>query len=225
MGGWWGGDGPLAWAVLTTVAEVGLERATVEAIAGRLDRSRASLHRVHGTLGVMLETAYWWQVEHLGGEAEGLQVGTPRQQVEDLFERVRGGLRTKEGVGLRAVRRAIAARSDLEDFRRREVEVLGAVRGWLGTLVDPATSRQPVVDELTALFWSLCIGRGSPGRDPGPVTEAELALAWELIGPFVEVGFSAGAPVSLDDVTITALGEPLGLDSPMPPAEAWPLAS
>lgn len=223
MGGWWGSGGTLAWAVLTTVAEVGLERATVEAIAGRLDRSRASLHRVHGTLGAMLEAAYWWQVEHLGGEAAGLQVGTPRQQVEDLFERLRGGLRTKEGIGLRALRRTISARGDLEDFRRREVEALGAVRQWLGLLVDPATSRQPLVIELTALFWSLCLGRGSPGRDPGPATEGELGLAWALIEPFVERGFSASAPVSLDDVTITALAEPLGAghQAPTPSEAAW----
>jgi AcrR family transcriptional regulator len=205
VGNRWGGDGVLAWAVLSLVDEVGLERVTVEAIAGRMDRSRATLFREYGSLGAMLAVAYDEQVRRFAALVSGLHVGSPREQVVDVFERLRAALRTREGVAFRAVRATIATRSDPDDFRRREVEGLDAVRSWLGSLIDHAPERPGLVTALTAAFWSLCLGCAP---DPGPSTQAELDLACDLLSPFLAHVADQPPPDDTPDlVDLTALGD------------------
>lgn len=203
MGGRWESEGALAWAVFSVVGDVGLERTTVEGIAARLDCSRATAYRRYGHLEGMLAAAYREQLRRFGAQVAGLHVGTPRDQVLDVFARLRAMLRTSEGQGFRAVRTFLAARADLEDFRRREIEGLGVVRRWLSNLIDHAPDRPELVTELTAVFWSLCLGRA---LDPGPTGEHELHLAWAVLAPFVRAERPpADALPSLDD--LTALGD------------------
>lgn len=189
-------------AVLDVLRAVGPERATLEAVGARLGRSRTSMYREYGTLPVLLEEAHDAAVSWISRGLGLIHVGEPRAQVEDVFAELRAFARTPRGQAFRALRSRVAALGDLEDFRRREAEGLAAVRHWLHTLVDRPRSRPDLVTELTATLWSLALGRGA--RDPGPPSEAELDLAWQLLSPHLEPELVPADPEP--DLDATCLG-------------------
>lgn len=192
----------LTEAALDVLCEAGPERATLEAVGARLGRSRTSMYREYGTLAVLLEEAHVGAVHWLSRGFGLIRVGTPRAQLEDVFTELRAFGRTPRGQAFRALRSRVAALGDLEDFRRREAEGLVAVRHWLHTLVDRPRSRPDLVTELTATLWSLALGRGAD--DPGPPTETELDLAWQLLAPHLEPELVSADPEP--DLEPTCLG-------------------
>ncbi|GMU63647.1 MAG: hypothetical protein AMXMBFR34_54100 [Myxococcaceae bacterium] len=174
------------WAVLTAVAERGLGELTVDVVAERLGRSRASVYRDLGDREALLVLAHRCAVQDLSNGFGRVRPGPPRMQLEEVFTELRTALSGREGRAFRQVRSAVVGRGDLEEFRRREVEELVALRRWVETLMDPLHAREEgVVEELTAQLWSLCLGRPPPRGELEPVKKAELDLVFHLLSPFI----------------------------------------
>lgn len=195
-------QGTLMEAALEVLREVGPERATLEAVGVRLGRSRTAMYREYGSMAVLLKEAHVAAVRWVSYRLGLIQLGSPRGQLEDVFAELRAFSRTPRGQAFRALRSRVASLSELEDFRRHEAEGLAAVRHWLHTLIDRTYSRPDLVTELTGIVWSLALGRGV--HDPGPPTEAELDLAWQLLSPHLEPELIPAEPEP--DLEATCLG-------------------
>ncbi len=170
-------------AVLSCIAERGIEATDVATVAARLSRARSSLYRQYGTRQQLLAYAHGRVVASMAGLFV-VDAGERRQEFEQWWSQLLEFLRGPVGAPFRVLRRRLDSPS-LEDeelaqfpalvqwigFGSYDPGVVARVRtAWLVLL--SAAPHEPDSDEekaLRELVWKIVEDRPAPPHDERPV--------------------------------------------------------